>query len=193
VTNEPSPDPAGLLVLGIDPGSLHAGYGVVREEMGGLAALDFGVIQIPGKRPIADRLKIIYDRVAALIVQHRPSVVSLEDVFFSQNVKSALRLGQARAAVILAAANNGVRVVEYSPLAIKQSVVGYGRADKDQVKAMVKVLLNLDKGPARADASDALAAAICHIHSAGWNEKQVTFVGEPGVTGIRSRVRRRRR
>jgi len=194
LTNDLSSDPpTGLRVLGIDPGSLLAGYGVVQEDRGNLVALDWGVIKIPGKRPIADRLKIIYDHVSGLIRKHQPSVVSVEDIFFSQNVKSALRLGQARAAVILATANNGVEVVEYTPLAIKQAVVGYGRADKDQVKSMVKVLLNLEKAPTRSDASDALATAICHIHSAGWNEKQVSFVGKAVSSGTRSRARRRRR
>lgn len=144
------------------------GYGIVAETGQTLSAVDWGVIRISGKLPIGDRLKTIYDGIVRLIVKHRPDTVSVEDVFFAQNVKSALRLGQARAAAILAAANQGVPVAEYSPLAIKQAVVGYGRADKDQVKSMVKVLLGLKEEPERADASDALAAAICHIHTAGW-------------------------
>jgi crossover junction endodeoxyribonuclease RuvC len=122
------------------------------------------MVQLNGRTPLTERLGIIYDRVASLIEEFRPDGLAVEDVFFAHNVKSALRLGQARGAAILAAINAGLPVHEYSALQIKQAVVGYGKADKDQVGQMICILLQL---PAKinANASDALAVAICHLNT----------------------------
>ncbi|MCC6158216.1 MAG: crossover junction endodeoxyribonuclease RuvC [Deltaproteobacteria bacterium] len=153
-----------LRVLGIDPGSLLCGWGVVDEVSGGYAHVDCGVVEAPRGAPLAERLDRIYRGLRETIEANAPQVAAVESVFFAANVKSAIVLGQARGVALLAAAHSGLPVHEYSPTQIKKALVGYGRADKTQVAAMVQSLLGLPE-PAQADASDALAAALCHLAS----------------------------
>lgn len=155
-----------MRVLGVDPGSLRTGYGVVSNDQGSLKAIHYGVIKVPPRKPFAERLKIIYQELMEIIETHRPETASIESVFVAHNPKSAIKLGQARGVAILAAANMGLRVEEYSALEIKKAVVGYGRAEKEQVGRMVCALLGLPSDLRGGDTTDALAAAICHINSA---------------------------
>jgi crossover junction endodeoxyribonuclease RuvC len=159
-----------MRVLGIDPGTLTSGYGIVAEEDHKLFHVASGGISPSAKQPFPKRLKKIYEELVKIIDQYRPHVVVVEDLFVSKNIKSALKLGHARGVAILAAMNAGLPVFEYSPLEVKQAVVGNGKAEKKQVQLMVKALLELTKVPHPADAADALAAAICHIHSSRLRE-----------------------
>ena len=162
-----------MRVLGIDCGGQYTGYGVVEMRPGGgLFCLACGAIKLSPREALARRLARIYDGLGALIVEHQPDEVAIEDVFYALNVKSALKLGQVRGVAMLAAAAAGLEVAEYSPLTIKSSVVGYGRAEKQQVQHMVTRLLSLAQLPEPLDASDALAIAICHLHTAGTLERQ---------------------
>lgn len=159
-----------MRVLGVDPGTLTSGYGIVVEEDHKLFHVVSGGISPSANQPFPKRLKKIYEELEKIIDKHRPHVVVVEDLFVSKNIKSALKLGHARGVAILAAMNAGLPVFEYAPLEVKQAVVGNGKAEKKQVQAMVKVLLDLPKVPHPADAADALAAAICHIHSSRLRE-----------------------
>lgn len=162
-----------MRVLGIDCGSESTGYGVVEETGGGkLICHVTGAIQLKAGSPMAARLQKIYAELTAIIAQHRPAVVAIEDVFYAVNVKTALKLGQVRGVAMLAASSSGLEVAEYSPLSIKSAVVGYGKAEKQQVQLMVTRLLNLPSPPEPTDASDALAIAICHIHTASTHSRQ---------------------
>jgi crossover junction endodeoxyribonuclease RuvC len=155
-----------MLVIGIDPGTATTGYGLIREEQdGSLVVGDYGVIQTPAEMPLPDRLLILYNNLTKLIFLHHPESGAVEKLFFQKNVRTALSVGQARGVVLLTLAQSGLSISEYSPLVIKQAVAGYGGADKLQVQNMVRVLLNLPKIPQPDDAADALAIAICHIHS----------------------------
>jgi crossover junction endodeoxyribonuclease RuvC len=162
-----------MRVLGIDCGGSYTGYGVVEMYSGGrLVCLTCGAIKLSPREPLARRLSRIYDELGVLIGEHRPDEVAIEGIFYALNVRSALTLGQVRGVAMLAAASAGLEVAEYSPLTIKSSVVGYGRAEKQQVQHMVMRLLGLAEAPKPMDASDALAIAICHLHTAGTLEKQ---------------------
>jgi crossover junction endodeoxyribonuclease RuvC len=162
-----------MRVLGIDCGGACTGYGMVEMDSGGgLVYLTCGAIRLSPREPLARRLSQIYDGLGALIVEHRPDEVAIEGIFYALNVKSALLLGQVRGVAMLAAAAAGLEVAEYSPLTIKSSVVGYGRAEKRQVQHMVTRLLSLAEAPEPMDASDALAIAICHLHTAGTLARQ---------------------
>jgi crossover junction endodeoxyribonuclease RuvC len=155
-----------VLVLGIDPGTAITGYGLVREDEEGLALVRCGVITTPADQPLPQRLQTIYRGLAAVIGQHQPDQVAVEELFFSRNVRTALSVGQARGVVLLAAAEAGLPLHEYKPLEVKQTVAGYGGADKRQVQEMVRLLLQLEQIPEPDDAADAVAVAVCHIHSA---------------------------
>ena len=155
-----------MLVLGIDPGTAITGYGLVREDDEGLTLIGCGVITTPADRPLPQRLQTIYRGLTAIIGQHQPDQVAVEELFFSRNVRTALSVGQARGVVLLAAAEAGLPLYEYKPLEVKQTVAGYGGADKRQVQEMVRLLLNLEQVPEPDDAADAVAVAVCHIHSA---------------------------
>jgi len=149
-------------VLGIDPGTAACGYGIVHESGGRLRGIDHGWWQTrPGERPEL-RLKTIYDGVASLIEQHAPDAVVLEESFVGVDARTALSVGQARGAVLVAAARAGLPCAEYAPAAIKHAVCGYGRAEKAQVQRMVKAILGLEQLPTPNHAADALAVAICH-------------------------------
>ena len=151
------------LVLGIDPGTAATGYGVVRRaSLGSVSLVECGVIRTSPKEPLPTRIREIYDAVAALIERHRPAVVSVEDVFHGKNAQSALKLGHARGAILLAAAHHDLIIAEYAPRQIKKAVVGTGNASKDQVGFMVQQQLRLKEVPTPADAADGVAAALCH-------------------------------
>ena len=167
-----------MRVLGIDCGTEYTGYGVVELcRDGKLICLTCGAIKLSPREPMPDRLSTIFDQLGAIIVEHRPDRVAIEDVFYALNVKSALKLGQVRGVAMLAASSAGLEVAEYSPLSIKSAVVGYGRAEKQQVQHMVTRLLNLTEIPEPPDAADALAIAICHLHTSATLERQRVGTG----------------
>ena len=155
-----------MRVLGIDPGTAITGYGLVEEVRGDLKLVAFGVIRTPADQPLPRRLQLIYHAVSDLAEEWEPEAAAVEELFFSRNVRTAMSVGQARGVVLLALADAGLDVAEYTPLAIKQAVTGYGNADKMQVQEMVRLLLELAEVPRPDDAADALAVAICHLHSA---------------------------
>ena len=162
-----------MRILGIDCGTECTGYGVVeidaRDE---LQCIAFGGITFARHAHMADKLHTIFEKLSQLIEEHRPDQVAIEDVFYAVNVKSALKLGQARGVAMLAAASHGLQVSEYAPLSIKSAVVGYGKAEKEQVQLMVARLLRLQEIPQPADAADALAIAICDLHTAATLRRQ---------------------
>ena len=164
-----------MRTLGIDPGMGATGYGVVEEQGNKLIPLGYGVIKTKANSPLAFRLPQIYTQLQVVINEYQRKVVAVEEVFLAHNVNSAFKLGEARGAAVLAAANCNLPLYEYSALVVKQAVVGYGRADKHQVQAMIQVLLNLKEIPEPNDAADALAVAVCHIQTARFKAKcQVT-------------------
>jgi crossover junction endodeoxyribonuclease RuvC len=173
-----------MRVFGIDCGTECTGYGVVEVDESGrtsrLRAIAAGAIVLSKKETLPARLARVYAELTALMTLHEPVVVAIEGVFFSANAKSALKLGQVRGVALLAAANLGLPVVEYAPLSVKSSVVGYGLAKKEQVQFMVARLLELEQEPEPADAADALAIAICHIHTAQTLAAQ--SIAAPGVS-----------
>ncbi len=152
-----------MRVLGIDPGTQVMGYGIVEEDKGELGHIGDGIISPPGELP--ERLKGLYDGLLEVIRTYSPEVVAMESPFFSKNVLSTLKLGQVQGVIFLAATHSSLASFSYTPMEVKSAVVGYGRAAKGQVREMVKRLLGLDQ-PLSLDASDALAVAICHIHTA---------------------------
>lgn len=153
-----------MRVLGIDPGLTRAGFAVVEESGGRLRALDHGTIRAQGD-DVAPQLAALRARLAAVIAEHAPDAVAVERLFVTRNQRTAIRVGQASGIALLVAAEAGLGVTEYGPLQVKQAVVGTGSATKDQVSFMVRRLLGLTEKPETADAADALALAICHLHS----------------------------
>ena len=156
-----------MKIFGIDPGSERTGFGCVETDGSRHRIVVCGAITAAASTAFPEKLLEIHRRLAALLLDHRPDCVALESVFFAANVRSALKLGHARGVAMLAAVAAGVPVVEYTPAEIKRAVVGYGRAEKQQVQQMVKLLLGLPAPPSPHDAADALAVAICHLHSCG--------------------------
>ena len=152
-------------VLGIDCGSIATGYGIIDSEGTSARMVASGVILTGTRLPFPERLKQISDGLRKLIETHAPEVAAVEEIFYSVNVKSLIKLGQVKGVVLLAAADAGIAIHEYSPLEIKSAVVGYGRAEKSQVQQMIKLLLSLKRLPPE-DAADALAVALCHAHRA---------------------------
>jgi crossover junction endodeoxyribonuclease RuvC len=152
--------------FGIDPGSRCTGYGCVETNGSRHRLLVSGAISTPSSASFTEKLLAIHQRLSFLIGDCRPDTVAVESVFHSLNVQSALKLGHARGVAMLAAVQAGVPVVEYTPAEVKRAVVGYGRAEKHQVQQMVRLILGLDSPPSPHDAADALAVAICHLHSA---------------------------
>jgi crossover junction endodeoxyribonuclease RuvC len=155
-----------VIIFGIDPGTARTGYGCVETDGRRHRLVVFGSIAPPAHTTFPERLLYIHAGLAALLTEHRPDCVAIENVFHAKNVRSALKLGHARGIALLAASQAGTTIGEYSPAEIKRAVVGFGRAEKGQVGQMVKLLLGLDVVPAPHDAADALAVAICHGHSA---------------------------
>ena len=140
-------------------------------------AIDYGAVTTDAKTDMPDRLKILYNSLMELILEYEPDVASVEELFFNTNAKTAILVGQARGVAVLACANSGLEIAEYTPLQIKQALVGYGRAEKQQVQLMVKTLLNLKEVPKPDDTADALAAAVCHGHSAGSRNRLKRIIG----------------
>lgn len=169
------------LVLGIDPGTAIMGYGLVGHSgtpdgapgaaawlsMAGLTTPEYGALRTPAHMPLIERLPRLYNGLIELICEFQPGVVAIEELFFGRNVTTAISVGQARGVAVLAAAHCGLPIAEYTPMQVKQAVVGYGKATKDQVQNMVRMILNLETIPQPDDAADALAIAICHLHSRG--------------------------
>lgn len=167
-----------MRVLGIDCGTECTGYGVVELcPEGRLVCLACGAIRLAPREPLPARLAAIARRLSTIIEDHHPDHVAIEDVFYALNVKSALKLGQVRGVAMFAAASAGLEVAEYAPLAIKSAVVGYGRAEKQQVQHMVTRLLNLAQVPEPPDVADALAIAICHLHTSATRDRQRAAAG----------------
>ncbi len=151
--------------MGLDPGVATTGYGLVRLTGNHLEGVAYGTVRTPPGQPLPGRLLSIHRELHALLTAHEPDVVAIEQLFFCKNARTAMAVGQARGVALLAAADAGLAVAEYTPLQVKQAVVGYGRADKRQVQEMVRVLLALRDLPRPDDAADALAVAICHAHT----------------------------
>ena len=154
-----------MVIFGIDPGLATSGYGVINYVGNKFKMLEYGTIETESTLDFPTRLKIIYDSYMELFIKYKPDAVSVEELFFNKNVKTAISVGQARGVHILAAVNSDIPLYEYTPLQIKQGIVGYGRAQKRQVQEMVKIILKLEKIPKPDDAADGLAVAICHAHS----------------------------
>lgn len=153
------------IILGIDPGIADTGFGVISNNNGKLTGLDYGTIKTSAKFNLPDRLEIINIELDKLIKKYRPNLIGIEELFFCNNAKTALIVGQARGVVVLTAKQNRIRTVEFTPLEVKQAVSTYGRASKPQVQKMVKIILNLKELPKPDDAADALAIAICAANS----------------------------
>jgi crossover junction endodeoxyribonuclease RuvC len=155
-----------MRVLGVDPGTATTGYGIIEETVDGLQALDYGAITTSSKLPMSERLQIIYRELSTLAQQWEPETSAVEEVYFSVNVRTAMSVGQARGVAMLALADADLEVAEYGPSVVKQAITGYGNAGKRQMQEMVRMLLGLPEIPRPDDAADALAVAICHLHSA---------------------------
>ena len=155
-----------MKIFGIDPGSERTGYGCIETIGSRHHLVIYGSLSAPARSTFPEKLKHIHGGLATLLAKHRPDCVAVETIFYSRNVRSALKLGHARGIALLAASEAGLSVVEYAPAEIKRAVVGYGRAEKHQVQQMIQLLLGLATPPSPHDAADALAVAICHVHSA---------------------------
>ena len=151
-----------MRILGVDPGTVNLGYGVVDGEEQ-MRMVDCGVITIPSRVPMEERLRSFYDSLSQIIARHRPREVAIEEPFIGNNVRSAFAVGRAQATAILAAVNHGLPVSYYPPAQIKQQITGYGQSDKQQVREMVRIQLSLSELDQPSDAADALAVAMCHI------------------------------
>ena len=154
-----------MRILGIDPGYAIVGYGVLDYDNNKFKTIEYGAITTPSSMNMFDRLKSIYDDLCHVIEQTRPQYMAIEELFFNSNQKTAINVAQARGVLLLSALNHGISVHEYTPLQVKQAVVGYGRAEKKQVQLLVKSILGLEKVPKPDDTADALAIAVCHAHS----------------------------
>ena len=155
-----------MIILGIDPGLAIVGYGVVEFKASHFTTLDMGAITTPAGMPVPERLESIYKSLNDLIKLYNPADIAIEELFFNTNQKTAITVAEARGIILLGAKMNNLNIFEYTPLQVKQAVVGYGRAEKKQVIEMVRIILNLKKAPKPDDTADALAIAICHAHSA---------------------------
>ena len=153
-----------MKIIGIDPGLVQTGYGIINVSNNQTSLIDYGIIKPPPKDSLANRLLTIFNDVCEIISSYNPQIFAIEEVFFGKNVKSAMRLGQARGASMVAAASKGISIYEYSARKVKQSVTGNGNAHKTQVQFMVKAKLKMDHNPEPMDAADALAIALCHDH-----------------------------
>jgi crossover junction endodeoxyribonuclease RuvC len=154
-----------MIILGIDPGLAITGFGLISSVNNQFKVIQYGVIRTDSKLGLPDRLVKIQQGLNTLISQYKPDAVAIEELFFNTNAKSAFLVGQARGVAVVTASAAGLPVFEYTPLQVKQGVVGYGRADKNQVQQMVKILLNLKELPKPDDAADALAISLCHAHT----------------------------
>ncbi len=156
-----------MRIIGIDPGYAIVGYGIVDYNSNHFSVVDYGAVTTKAHTPFDSRLSSIYEGLTHLISTYKPDAMSIEKLFFNTNTTTAIDVAQARGVIVLAAAQSGLDIAEYTPLQVKQSVVGYGRAEKKQVQEMTRLMLNLKSVPKPDDTADALALAICHAHSAG--------------------------
>lgn len=156
-----------MIILGIDPGIAIVGWGVLEYSGSKFKVIDFGSIQTPSTMSTEDRLCAIYDSLKQIIQKYKPEEMAIEELFWNTNQKTGIRVSEARGVILMCARRMGLQIAEYTPLQVKQAVVGYGRAEKKQVITMVTMLLNLAKPPKPDDTADALAIAICHGHSGG--------------------------
>ncbi|MEI7884550.1 MAG: crossover junction endodeoxyribonuclease RuvC [Clostridia bacterium] len=154
-----------MRIIGIDPGTAIVGYGVLDYIGNQFKVVAYGAITTPATSPMSARLKTIYQELQAVIELYQPAHIAVEELFYNTNAKTVISVGQARGVILLAGAEANLEVAEYTPLQVKQAVVGYGRAEKKQVQEMIKILLKLEKVPKPDDVADALAIAICHAHS----------------------------
>lgn len=159
-----------MVILGIDPGIAIVGYGFLELKGNSYKVLDYGAITTEAKVPLPDRLNSIYEEMSELIEKYKPDDIAFEELFFNKNVKTAITVAQARGVEVLAAKKSHAGLYEYTPLQVKQAIVGYGRASKNQVQEMVKIILNLEKVPKPDDVADALAVAITHGSSIKFKE-----------------------
>ncbi|OGN99402.1 MAG: crossover junction endodeoxyribonuclease RuvC [Chloroflexi bacterium RBG_13_51_18] len=166
-----------MKILGIDPGTIVMGYGVIESEDSELAMVDFGAIKVSDKSQIGERLKILYHELLKVIQRHKPDAVAVEQPFVAKNVRTALAIGRAQAIAILAAAETGIPTYEYTPAQVKQRVSNYGASSKEQIQEMVRLQLGLAEIPEPNDAADALAVAICHAQEIHLNDL-ITRQGE---------------
>lgn len=162
-----------MRILGIDPGYAIMGWSILDMKGNRFEAVDYGSITTDAGVPMPLRLQHLYSELCAIIEKYRPEEAAIEELFFNNNAKTVIHVGEARGIAVLACANGGLAISEYTPLQIKQALVGYGRADKKQVQNMVKTILHLDAVPKPDDTADAVAAAICHGHSAGRRQRTV--------------------
>lgn len=160
-----------MRILGIDPGIAIVGTGIVDYEANKFKAVYYDAVTTKAHTPIEERIVHVYDEIGRLMDLYKPEAVSMEELFFNNNAKTAFAVGQARGVALLAAAKRNIPIFSYTPLQVKQAVTGYGRADKNQVQQMVKSFLGLRAVPKPDDVADALAMAICHAHSYGFNSK----------------------
>lgn len=156
-----------MIILGIDPGYAIVGWGVIKYEANRFTVLDYGAVTTTAGTPFVERLETIYNDLNVIMKKYNPEVMAIEKLFYNTNAKTVIDVAQARGVTVLAARQNGLQMFEYTPLQVKQSVVGYGRAEKKQVQEMTRVILKLEKIPKPDDTADALAMAICHAHSNG--------------------------
>ena len=156
-----------MRILGIDPGYAILGYGILDMTGNHFSVVTYGSVLTDAKMDMPSRLQVLYDSLSELIETYRPEEAAIEELFFNSNAKTAILVGEARGVAVLACAHGGLKISEYTPLQIKQALVGYGRAEKAQVQSMVKAILHLETIPKPDDTADALAAAICHGHSSG--------------------------
>ena len=156
-----------MRILGVDPGYAIVGVGTVDYEGNRFRVVEYGAITTQAGEDMFDRLKKIYDEMMELLERVKPDAMAIEELFFQNNQKTAINVAQARGIIVLAAKNHGIPIFEYTPLQVKQAVVGYGKADKNQVQQMTKAILNLEKIPKPDDTADALAIAVCHAHTGG--------------------------
>ncbi|NMB97350.1 MAG: crossover junction endodeoxyribonuclease RuvC [Clostridiaceae bacterium] len=154
-----------MIIMGIDPGFAITGYGIIKYEGNRFAVEEYGAVITETSDAFSERLRILNNKIKELIRIYNPDAFAIEELFFNKNIKTAINAAQGRGAAIVAAADCGLNIFEYTPLQVKQALVGYGRAEKSQIQQMVKIILNLDEIPKPDDVADALAVAICHAHS----------------------------
>ena len=160
-----------MKILGIDPGYAILGWGVIEKKGSSFIPIAYGSLETDKDMPMPERLKVLYSGLMEIIAEYEPEEASVEELYFNNNAKTAIFVGQARGVALLACINSGVELFEYTPLQIKTAMTGFGRAEKKQIQSMVKMILNLDSIPKPDDTADALAAAICHGYSGEMKKK----------------------